>query len=338
MSTAPPFYPDHSNLLVYKDAKGKDHPITTPAQWKKRRQHILENMQLVMGPMPDESRRVPLEMETLEEVSLGDCRRLKITFASEPADRVSAYLFFPSRLAGKAPAMLCPHPSSPLGKDSPAGINGYDSPNVHFADELARRGYVTIAPDYPGYGDYRYDSYANGYISATMKGIWNHMRAVDLLQSLPQVDPARIGSIGHSLGGHNSIYVSVFDDRIKAVISSCGFNAFPKYYGGNLAGWSHDGYMPRIAKVYDKNPAKMPFDFPDLIAALAPRAFFTNSPVDDSNFEVSGVRDCIAAAGPVYELLGAADKLVAVYPTGGHDFPPEERSAAYAWLDRQFGR
>jgi dienelactone hydrolase len=209
---------------------------------------------------------------------------------------------------------------------------------VHFAIELTRRGYVTLAPDYPNYGDYRYDPYANGYVSATMKGIWNHMRAVDLLQSLPQTDPARIGSIGHSLGGHNSIYVAVFDDRIKAVISSCGFNAFPKYYGGNLAGWSHNGYMPRIAKVYDKDPAKMPFDFPDVIAALAPRPFFTNSPVDDPNFEVSGVRDCIAAARPVYELLGAADKLVAAYPTGGHDFPPETRTTAYAWLDRQFGR
>ena len=51
--------------------------------------------------------------------------------------------------------------------------------------------------------------------SATMKGIVNHRRAVDLLASLPEVDPRRIGVIGHSLGGHNSLFVAAFDPRIK---------------------------------------------------------------------------------------------------------------------------
>ena len=333
MQANPPFYANHADLLIYKDEHGKDHPVRTPADWAKRREHILANMQLVMGPLPDPSRRVPLDMEILREEALPGCRRLKITFAAERDDRVPAYLLFPQELTGQAPAMLCPHPSGPRGKDSPAGLS-YDSANCHFAVELAQRGYVTLAPDYPGYGDYPYDSYAHGYVSATMKGIWNHMRAVDLLESLPQVDPGRIGSIGHSMGGHNSIYVALFEPRIKVIISSCGFNAFGRYYGGDLTGWSHKGYMPRIAEVYGKDPRQMPFDFPELIAALAPRPFFTNSPVDDINFEVSGVRECIAAAKGVYELLGAADRLVAVYPVAGHDFPPQTRMPAYDWLGR----
>jgi hypothetical protein len=144
-----------------------------------------------------------------------------------------------------------------------------------------------------------------------------------------------MGTIGISLGGHNSIFVGVFDHRLKAAVSCCGFNAFPKYYGGDLTGWSHKGYMPRIAELYDKDPRKMPFDFTEVIAALAPRAFFTCSCVDDINFEVSGARDCIAAAMPVYGLLGCADRLEAMYPTGGHDFPPQARQTAYEWLDRQ---
>ena len=68
------------------------------------------------------------------------------------------------------------------------------------------------------------------YESGTMKGIWNHIRAVDLLESLPEVDPDRIGVIGHSLGGHNALFVAAFDQRIRAVVSSCGFNAFEDYY------------------------------------------------------------------------------------------------------------
>jgi len=336
MTNPPPFYDDHARLLAYKDAEGREHPVRSPADWAKRREHILLNMQLVMGPLPDASRRVPLDRRTIEEDRLPGCRRLKITFAVERDDYVPAYLLLPEQLKGQAPAMLCPHPSGPRGKDSPADPS-YDSPNVHFAIELAQRGYVTLAPDYPGYGEYPCDPYARGYVSATMKGIWNHMRAVDLLESLPEVDAARIGTIGISLGGHNSLFVAVFDSRIRAIVSCCGFNAFPKYYGGNLTGWSHKGYMPRIAEVYGKDPRKMPFDFPEIVAALAPRAFFTCSTVDDPNFEVSGVRDCIAAARPVYELLGAADKLVAEYPAGGHDFPPQTRQMAYAWLDEQLG-
>jgi len=184
----------------------------------------------------------------------------------------------------------------------------------------------------------QFDPYAAGYASATMKGIWNHMRAIDVLEAAAEVDAGRIGCIGHSLGGHNSIFLAAFDDRVKAVVSSCGFNSFAKYYGGNLAGWSHAGYMPRIASLYASDPRRMPFDFTELLAALAPRAVFVNAPLHDSNFEVAGVRDCLAAAAPVYALLGAADKLVAVHPDSGHDFPPAVRTAAYEFLDAALKR
>src|SRR5437868_1893534 len=56
---SPPFYPDKTRLLVYRDGAGREHPIRTAADWDKRRQHILASMQLVMGPLPDLSRQVP---------------------------------------------------------------------------------------------------------------------------------------------------------------------------------------------------------------------------------------------------------------------------------------
>ena len=52
----PPFYADKAKLLVYRDGD-KDVPITTAADWAKRREHILANMQLVMGPLPDAAPR-----------------------------------------------------------------------------------------------------------------------------------------------------------------------------------------------------------------------------------------------------------------------------------------
>ena len=142
-----------------------------------------------------------------------------------------------------------------------------------------------------------------GYASATMKGILNHRRAIDLLQSLPEVDAERIGVIGHSLGGHNALFLTAFEPRVRAVATSCGFNAFSHYYGGDLTGWSHQGYMPRIARLYGSDANRMPFDFTELLGILAPRPVFISAPVGDHNFAIAGVRECIESALPVYQRL-----------------------------------
>jgi dienelactone hydrolase len=318
-------------LLQLTDASGKSQAITDKADWPKRRAQILAAMQKVMGPepKPDES---PLNVRVESEESLERVVRKKITFVAEKGDRVPAYLLFPKGPAQKRPAMLCLHQTSKFGKKEPVGAGGLK--NLHYGLELAERGYVSLCPDYPNFGDYKFDPYTNGYASATMKGIVNHRRAVDLLQSLSEVDPNCIGVIGHSLGGHNALFVAAFDERLKVAVTSCGFNSFAKYYGGDLTGWSHRGYMPRIASEFGKDPKRMPFDFPDVLAAIAPRAVFVNAPLHDANFEVSGVRDCLRAAEPVYKLLGGEGRLVAVHPDCQHDFPPAIRKQAYEFIDR----
>ena len=336
--TQPPVYADKMNLMVYADEQGQLHPVTNLAEWQRRRAHIVAAMEQVMGPLPNRPAPAVLNMTIEEEVDCGSFVRKRITFPVEDWDRLPAYLLLPKNPEGKVAGVLCLHPTSPFGKKMVVGLG--DKPNRNYAEELAARGYVTLAPDYAGFGDYvdaRQALYERGYISATMKGIWNHMRCVDLLQGLPEVDPNRIGCIGHSLGGHNTLFVGVFDQRIKVMVTSCGFNLFAKYKGGDLTGWSHDGYMPRIAEVYDVDPSKMPFDFTEVLGALAPRPVFVNAPLNDANFEVSGVRDCIQAAHPVYALYGADADLVAAYPDAEHDFPMEVRAQAYAFMDRVLG-
>jgi len=300
-----------------------------PALRRRSRQQLLKNMQLVMGPLPRRS-KAPLEMVVLETAELASLTRMKITFRAEPDDPVPAYLLLPRETP--APAVLCLHQNVRLGKAEPAGLAG--NADLHYARELAGRGYLTLAPDYPNLGEYSIDPYQRGYASATMKGIWNHMRAVDLLESLPQVARNRIGCLGHSLGGHNTLFLAAFDRRVKAMATSCGFTSFAKYKGGDLSGWSHKGYMPRIADRYGKDPARMPWDFPELLAALAPRPLFINAPLGDSNFDVSGVKDCVQAATPAYRKAWAAERLLTLYPDCGHEFPPAIREQAYAFFDR----
>lgn len=294
-----------------------------------RRKSLLARMQEVMGAMPRWPKGSP-KVEVAGEVRFPNYTRRAITFEAEPGDRVPAFVLAP-RAAGRRPAMVCLHQTTRIGKAEPAGLGG--SVNLHYAQELAERGYVAIVPDYPNYGDYRFDPYAAGYASATMKGIINHMRAIDVLAAMEEVDRDRIGAIGHSLGGHNTLFLAAFDRRVKAAVTSCGFTSFGRYMGGDLTGWSHKGYMPRIASEYGKDPGRMPFDFPELLASLAPRGLFINAPVEDANFDHAGVRECVAEAEKAYRAKGKADKLIASYPLAKHDFPPAVRKAAYASLE-----
>jgi dienelactone hydrolase len=296
------------------------------------RADIMKRMQIVMGPLPHDSRKVPLDIKIEEEVRLEKFMRKKLTFAVEKGDRVPAYLLIPHERNGKLPAVLCLHQTINIGKAEPAGLGQQE--NKRYGVHLAERGYVTLCPDYPSFGDYSYDFKKSAYQSGSMKAIWNNMRAVDLLQSLPEVDPKRIGVIGHSLGGHNAMFTAAFDERISVIVSNCGFTSFAKYFNGNLKGWTSDRYMPLIASKFHNDPKQMPFDFSEVVISFAPRAFLASSPLHDSNFEVSGVKDVMAAALPVYEKLGAKEKLQANYPDCAHDFPPEVRKAAYEFMDR----
>ena len=328
-----PFYADKHELLQYQDNAGAMVPITDAAGWAVRRAHALAGMQSVMGALPTGDRSAPPAYEIVETVSFPAYTRHTIRYVTEAWDVTPAFLFIPKNATSPRPAMLCLHPTSPLGKRIVAGEG--EKPNRNYAQELAERGYVVLAPDYPGFGDYvetRKRLYEEGYVSCTMKGIWNHLRGVDLLERLAGVDGERIGCIGHSLGGHNALFLSAFDPRIKVTVTSCGFTTFAKYMEGDLTGWTHDGYMPRIASVYDKDPARMPFDFTEILGSIAPRAVFINAPVNDDNFEVSGVRDAVAAAEKVFALYEAGAWLRVVYPDAGHDFPDPCREQAYDFI------
>jgi dienelactone hydrolase len=285
-----------------------------------------------MGPLPRVAHRAPLQVRILREETVENYVRKRITYVSESGSTVHAGLLVPAG-AKSCPAVLCLHQTTAIGKDEVLGLGG--KPNLHYGHELACRGYVVLAPDYPSFGedktDFGHDVYSRGYVSGSMKGIVNHIRGIDLLTRMPEVDCRRIAAVGHSLGGHNALFVAAFDRRVRVVVTSCGFTSMFRYYGGNLRGWTSDRYMPRIASVYHSSPAELPFDFPDILTAIAPRAIFVNAPMSDSNFDVMGVDECVSKVKNQFP----DHRLVVVHPQCGHDFPPEIREQAYSFLDAQ---
>jgi dienelactone hydrolase len=315
--------------------------VTSAADWTSRRAEILQGMQAVMGTLPGSEKRVPLELIVEEEVDCGRYVRRSIHYTSEPGSRVPAYLLIPKQALApggtRVPAVLCLHGTdNVVGNGTVVGLG--PRPNRQYASELAERGYVTLAPSYPLLAQYQPNLQKLGWSSGTLKAVWDNIRGLDLLESLPFVRPGGFGAIGHSLGGHNAVFTAAFDDRIRVVVSSCGLDSFLDYYGGDEKvwmpekGWTQTRYMPRLAS-YRGRLAEIPFDFHEVVASLAPRRVLIIAPEADHNFRATSVDRIAAAATPVYELLEAAGRLRVEHPPGGHDFPPEMRQAAYEWID-----
>ena len=170
-----------------------------------------------------------------------------------------------------------------------------------------------------------------------MKAVWDNVRALDVLDSMNFVKTGNYGVIGHSLGGHNAIFTAVFDQRIKVIVSSCGFDSFLDYYHGDpnnwnfQSGWCQNQYMPNLAE-YQNRLQDIPFDFHELLGALAPRPVFLNSPLYDSNIQAQSVDQCVNAALPVYKLYGATKKLQVSHPAVEHYFPAAELQTGYRLL------
>jgi len=329
------------NLLVYRSQDDARKPVATTDDWLQRRKEIVAGMQAVMGRLPGAEKRCPLDVKVEEEV---DCRsyvRRSITYSSEPGSRVPAYLLIPKEVlrgeGKRVPAVLCLH-----GTDNVVGngiVVGLGSrPNRQYASELAERGYVTLAPSYPLLAKYQPDIKALGWESGTLKAVWDNMRGLDLLDSLPFVKSGAFGAIGHSLGGHNSVYTAVFDDRVKVVVTSCGLDSFLDYYGGEEKvwlpekGWAQTRYMPKLAG-YRGRLKEIPFDFHEMIGALAPRHVLIIAPIKDHNFRAESVDRIVAAAKSIFALYGHPDRLRVEHPDCEHDFPKEMRDKSYALID-----
>ena len=329
-----------TQLLEYRDSSGEIQKVVSAAGWGKRRSEIVTATESIMGAFPDAAARVDLAIKVEEEIDVGSYVRRLITFHSEPGSRTPAYLCIPKAVLGKgrhraAPAVLCLHPTDhQVGHQVVVGLAGRTG--RQYASELAERGYVTVAPAYPLMANYHPELEQLGYRSGTMKAIWDNSRCLDLLSSFDFVDSSKgFGAIGHSLGGHNAIFTTVFDRRISVIVTSCGFDSFLDYYGGDEErwlpgkGWCQGRYMPRLAG-YRGRLGEIPFDFHELLGAIAPRKVFVSAPRRDSNFRWRSARSCVDSAQRVYELLGADGQLQAVYPDCDHHFPTEIRAQAYA--------
>jgi len=316
-----------------------------------RSDEIRRILAVFLGEPP--AAKPPLNPRTIREERLPGYTRRTLVYQSEPGEFVPAFLLIPHGIHGRVPAVLCPHQTVQAGKRSPAGLA--DDPSQHTALELAQRGYVTLTWDALCFGE-RHNMATGHYGEAIpfyrrrprwslmSKMIWDLSRGIDYLLTLDFVDPARIGSLGHSHGGYTTLFGMALDTRIAAGVSNCGFDTFR--IDGNTFRWSRaTALIPRlgfyISSPYinmgsyratpDSEVVRTPFDLHEMAALAAPRPLLLSCSDQDAIFPNAGwsTRQALPLLEP---LFGA--HLASHFFRGGHGFPPAVRLNAYAWLDR----
>ena len=310
----------------------------TRSSWSRQKSLDRAGLVTLLGTVPATS--PPLAPEQVERKDLGDVVREKVTYAVETDDRVPAFVLLPKKGKGPYPAVLCHHQHGGLfqvGKDGPAGLDS--DVNQHYALELARRGYVTLVFDALCFnerqdptgklkgGEYeRYQAMYRLSEGKTLQGkyVWDARRSLDYLASRPEVDASRMGMIGHSLGGQQTLFTAAIDTRIRAAVSSCGFGSLRVLKRDHI-NHNYALFVPELA---------CRGDYGAVLALMAPRPFLAAARTDDPIFPKDGFKETIAAARHAYRAAGADDRLSTFFEPGGHAFSPTMHQAAYAWLDR----
>jgi pimeloyl-ACP methyl ester carboxylesterase len=288
--------------------------------------------------LPDEA-PAPLNPRTLETVQDDGFRREKVVFDTMADFSVPAWLLIPDDAGNEQrPAILALH-GHPFGKSAVVGLPETEDQrtrgrayNDDYARQFARRGYVVLAPDARGFGELgggrntcqwlARNAFLLGY---TLKGLRVHdaFRALDYLQSRPEVDPERVGCVGLSWGGAHTAYTTALDPRIKAAVVSGLFST----YG--------DIFLERDNCICHYVPDMLQWsEYTDVVGLIAPRPLLLEVGDQDPLLTPAVVDAEYARLQEVYRQAGMPDNVAIDRFDGRHQW---HGTVAYAWMDRVLG-
>ncbi|MGH3730059.1 MAG: alpha/beta hydrolase family protein [Micromonosporaceae bacterium] len=316
-------------------------PGATSADWPDVRLATERTWRRYLGVLPDS---VPVRYTIVAEHREASHVRRHLVYDAPGGEQVPALLLLPLEAARRrrSPAVLALHPTVDTGKVDVATPEG--RPDRRYGVELVERGYVVLAPDTITAGERVRDDEApfhtagfyarNPGWTAVGRMLVDHRQALDLLCALEVVDPDRIGAIGHSLGGYNAIFLAGLDERVRAVVASCGFSVFADDPEPNRWGerewFSH---LPALTR--DLDEGEVPFEWHEIAALVAPRPMFAWCTQKDETFpHWPAIAAGMAEVDKLYRVLGHPEKFEFLPGEGSHTFPPPARQSGYAFLDR----
>jgi len=293
----------------------------------------------LIGGLPTE--RSPLHARVSGEIARDGYIIRKVVFESLPEYYVTANLYVPTTGKGPFPAVLTPCGHSANGK-------AYDV-YQHLFIGLVKRGYVVLSYDPMGQGErYQYWSFLkqetllkgpdNQHAMAGLQEmllgqnlaryfIWDGIRGLDYLTSLPEVDPSRLGVTGNSGGGTLTTYISMLDERVKVASIVTFITSLPKKIEARN--------LDREADPEQDIPGLLAagLDHTEFVGMIAPRPVLIGAAVRDF-FPIEGTRQTFGELQSLYQKLGVPERIKMVEFDHPHMYSQSLREATYAWFDR----
>ena len=316
------------------------HPEPVPLR---SRDSILAGAKQILGTFP--TNKVSLDPELISEDGGGTYTRRKVSIQVQPNDRMPAWMLIPKNIKGRMPAIICFYgTTSGAGKNTTVGLSGRapgtpPHPNLSFAIDMVQAGFVAFAPDYlrdgerikPGRRPYDTTDFYEEFPDWSIHGkdIWDTSRAIDYLCTLDFVDPERIGMVGHSYGGHSTIFATAMEPRIKVAVANGPVSDF-LHHGTHWAvpkGAGNSQSMPALRPYVLDRMLPLPLTFAEFTSLIAPRPLLVGQaagerrPMEEENY---------ALVQRVYN----SSRVRYHWYAGDHDFPPEARAAAVEWFKK----
>lgn len=312
---------DASELL------SRRRPQKDLASWTRRREVVERALRRSIGleRLPE---RTPLRSRSVGRTEREGYAIENVVFESRAGFPVSCNLYRPAPSAGgKRAAVLVP-----LGHYI---LEGKTASEVQaLADGLARLGMVVLVYDAIGHGErmipgnvHHEAGYALMPVGETIAGwmVWDSMRAIDYLETLPEVDASRIGVTGNSGGGLNTLLTAALDRRVRtAVVAgfSFTFNHWIKYAGAHCACTHWPGIFQEM-------------EWFEAASLIAPRPLLLLHGEHDEVFPIAGARQAASLSEATYSLYGEPGRIrfdeIAGQP---HAYSRALRERAYGWLAR----
>ena len=301
--------------------------IATRTTWERLRAQRRRELRDMLGldPLPP---RTPLNPRVTGVLDKDFYTIEKIAFESKPKFYVTGNLYVPKEREGRVAAVVyvCGHSYSPHGSKAMYRRHGVS---------LARNGYVAFLLDpiqlaetyglhHGPYGTGSMEWYARGYTPAGPE-VWNAMRAIDYLETRPEVDAARIGMTGRSGGAAMTWFTAAVDERVQVAVPVMGIST----YRVNLKENTQKGHCDCMFPV---NFAR--HDMMHQGALIAPRPLLMAHGIQDPLFPVAGYHEFEKHVGGLFSSYGVREAFTNIEVDTGHEDSDFLREKAIAWFDR----
>ncbi|MGV3486721.1 MAG: alpha/beta hydrolase family protein [Planctomycetaceae bacterium] len=302
------------------------------AEWEAAKPTLRGELFDMLGlyPLPDRS---PLQAEVTGIAEETEFIVEKVHFQSLPGLYVTGNFYLPRKVEGPLPTVLyvCGHASVKKDNVSLGNKTAYQ----HHGAWFARNGYACLIIDTlqlgeiegVHHGTYRMNRWwwnSRGYTSAGVEA-WNCIRALDYLETRPEVDATRVGVTGRSGGGAYSWWLAALDDRIACAVPVAGITSLRNHViDGCVEGHCDCMYMVNTHR----------WDFAKVAALVAPRPLLISNTDKDRIFPLEGVVDVHRQVRHIYRLHEAGDKLGLQITEGPHQDTQELHIHAFRWFNR----